>query len=100
MNYFDMIMPQHIARATEFIPQQLDLVRALRNKGFTYQTSDGIYFDTSKFPKYAEFARLNLENQEEGARVAVNNEKKNPSDFALWKFTPKINQETWSGQLQ
>lgn len=87
MNYLEMIQPEYIARATEYIPQQLDLVRALKNKGYTYQTSDGIYFDTSKFTKYADFAGLKLESQEEGARVAINSEKKNPSDFALWKFS-------------
>lgn len=87
MHFLEMVQPEHIARATDFIPQQLNLVRALKNKGYTYQINDGIYFDTSKFPKYADFARLNIEAQEEGARVAINNEKKNPSDFALWKFS-------------
>jgi len=87
MNYLGMIMPEHIVKATEYIPQQIDLVRRLKEKGYTYETSDGIYFDTSKFPKYSEFAGLHLDSQEEGARVAVNNEKRNPSDFALWKFT-------------
>lgn len=84
-----LIMPEHVVRATEFIPQQLDLVRKLKEKGFTYQIDDGIYFDTSKFPAYADFAGLDLEAQKAGARVAFNAEKRNPSDFALWKFTPK-----------
>ncbi|HTJ73336.1 MAG TPA: cysteine--tRNA ligase [Verrucomicrobiae bacterium] len=84
-----LIVPEHIVRATEFIPQQLDLVRTLKQKGFTYQIDDGIYFDTSKFPTYADFAELDLEAQKAGARVAFNAEKRNPSDFALWKFTPK-----------
>lgn len=83
-----LIVPEHIVRATEFIPQQLDLVRTLKEKGFTYQIDDGIYFDTSKFPTYADFAELDLEAQKAGARVAFNAEKRNPSDFALWKFTP------------
>lgn len=83
-----LIMPEHVVRATDFIPQQLDLVRTLKEKGYTYQIDDGIYFDTSKFPTYADFAGLDLEAQKAGARVAFNVEKRNPSDFALWKFTP------------
>lgn len=83
-----LIMPEHVVRATDFIPQQLDLVRELKEKGYTYQIDDGIYFDTSKFPTYADFAGLDLEAQKAGARVAFNEEKRNPSDFALWKFTP------------
>src|SRR5690606_38695624 len=57
-------------------------------KGYTYQISDGIYFDTAKFPTYGAFAHLDLEEQRAGARVEFNPEKRNASDFALWKFTP------------
>ncbi len=75
-------------RATEYIQEQIELVQTLEQKGYTYKTSDGIYFDTSKFAQYAEFAKLDLKGMEEGARVAVNDEKRNASDFALWKFSP------------
>jgi cysteinyl-tRNA synthetase len=85
----NLIEPQHITKATDYIPQQLDLIRRLKEKGYTYQISDGIYYDTSKFIQYADFARLDLSAQKSGARVEVNPEKRNPSDFALWKFTPK-----------
>lgn len=88
MEKMGLIMPEHVVRATEFIPQQLDLVRKLKEKGYTYQIDDGIYFDTGKFLTYADFAGLDLEAQKAGARVAFNAEKRNPSDFALWKFTP------------
>jgi cysteinyl-tRNA synthetase len=88
MEKLGLIMPEHITKATEFIPQQLDLVRILKEKGFTYQIDDGIYFDTAQFPTYAAFAGLDLEAQKAGARVEFNTEKRNPSDFALWKFTP------------
>lgn len=83
-----LINPQHITKATDFIPQQLELVKTLHEKGFTYQIDDGIYFDTAKFPSYADFAHLDLEAQKAGARVEFNPEKHNPSDFALWKFSP------------
>jgi len=84
----NLIKPNHITKATEFIEEQLNLVRTLKEKGFTYQIDDGIYFDTAKFPSYAAFADLDLEAQRAGARVEYNEEKRNPSDFALWKFTP------------
>jgi cysteinyl-tRNA synthetase len=88
MKKLGLIIPQHIAKVTDYIPQQLDLVRRLKNKGFTYQIDDGIYFDTSKFPTYANFAHLDLNSLKAGARVEFNTKKHNPSDFALWKFTP------------
>jgi cysteinyl-tRNA synthetase len=88
MKKLNFILPQHITKATEYIGQQLDLVRKLKDKGFTYQIDDGIYFDTSKFPSYGDFAHLDLAAQKAGARVEFNDEKRNSSDFALWKFTP------------
>jgi cysteinyl-tRNA synthetase len=60
----------------------------LEDKGYTYRTSDGIYFDTSKFKNYGQLSGLSIENIKEGARVEPNSEKKNPTDFALWKFSP------------
>lgn len=89
MEKLGLIIPEHITRATDFIPQQLDLIRVLKDKGYTYQIDDGIYFDTSKFPTYADFARLDLASQKAGARVEFNTKKRNPSDFAVWKFTPE-----------
>lgn len=89
MERLGLLLPEHIVRATDFIPQQLELVRVLKEKGYTYQISDGIYFNTALFPTYTHFAGLDLEAQKAGARVEFNEEKKNPSDFALWKFTPK-----------
>lgn len=85
----NLIEPQHITRATEFIDQQLELVRTLKSKGFTYQIDDGIYYDTSRFSTYANFAQLDTDAQRAGARVEYNPQKRNPSDFALWKFSPQ-----------
>jgi cysteinyl-tRNA synthetase len=78
--------PEVVCRATEHIPEQIDMVRTLEEKGYTYRIDDGIYFDTSKFSRYADFARLNLAGQESGARIGDVAGKRNPSDFALWKF--------------
>jgi cysteinyl-tRNA synthetase len=89
MEQLKLIEPTFITKATDYIPQQLELVRTLKSKGYTYQIDDGIYFDTAKFPTYADFAHLNLDELKEGARVEFNPEKRNPSDFALWKFSPR-----------
>jgi len=70
------------------VPELLELIQVLEGKGIAYKTSDGMYYDTSKFPRYAEFGRLDVENLEAGKRVAMG-EKRNPTDFALWKFLPK-----------
>jgi len=88
MERLGLVQPQYITKATDFINEQLELIRILKTKGFTYQIDDGIYFDTSKFPTYADFARLNLKTLKAGARVEYNPQKKNHSDFALWKFSP------------
>lgn len=88
MDRLGLIAPSHITKATNYIEEQLQLVRTLKEKGFTYQIDDGIYFDTKQFPTYGDFAHLDLDAQKAGARVEFNPEKRNPSDFALWKFTP------------
>ena len=82
-----LVAPEQIVRATDFIDEQLELVRTLRDKGVTYEIDDGIYFDTASFPQYATFAELDLTAQQAGARIEHNEQKHNPADFALWKFT-------------
>lgn len=72
--------------ATKYIKEQIALVQKLIDKGVTYQTSDGIYFDTTKIDDYGELAGLKKQKLQAGARVEMG-EKKNPHDFALWKFT-------------
>jgi cysteinyl-tRNA synthetase len=85
----NLLEPRKFTKATEYIDEQIDLVATLEERGYTYETSDGIYFDTSKFEKYGELSGLTIENIKEGARIDPNPEKKNPTDFALWKFSPK-----------
>lgn len=77
--------PEVIAKATDNIKEMIDYVVTLQEKGFAYETSDGIYFDIEKFPEYGKLSRLNLDDQIAGARVEVNSEKRHPADFALWK---------------
>ncbi len=76
-------------KATEHIQEQIELIKTLEKKGYTYTIDDGVYFDTEKFPTYGNLAQLDLENLQEGARVQKNEQKRNASDFALWKFSPK-----------
>jgi cysteinyl-tRNA synthetase len=80
--------PSIWCRATDTIPEQIDLIRQLEAKGFTYSTTDGIYFDTARFPGYTKLSHQNIAALQEGARVEVNPEKRNATDFALWKFSP------------
>jgi cysteinyl-tRNA synthetase len=81
--------PDVLCRATEHIPQQIAMIRALEEKGYAYRIEgDGLYFDTSKFPRYAELARIDLAAQREGARIGEVAGKRNPADFALWKLAP------------
>lgn len=82
----NMVEPTGICRATDFICEDIALVDALDQKGYLYDTTDGLYFDTSKFEHYADFARLDLEHLKAGARVEFSAEKRNPSDFAVWKW--------------
>lgn len=89
MQELNCIMPTYITNATDFIEEQIALVKVLEQKGYTYVIDDGVYFDTSKFIRYADFAHLDLDAIKKGARVEYNQQKRNPSDFALWKFSPK-----------
>lgn len=79
--------PSIWSKATAHIEQQIAMIKKLEENGYTYQTSTGVYYDTSKFEDYAKFAKLNLEEMKAGARIEVDPEKKNPTDFLLWAFT-------------
>lgn len=89
MKSLNILNPSKIVRATEHIKEQIELIQVLEKNGYTYVINDGVYFDTSKFKKYADFAKLDMDEQQAGARVEFNKEKKNKTDFALWKFSPK-----------
>jgi cysteinyl-tRNA synthetase len=84
-----LLDPDAMPRATGYIKEQVAMVAELEKKGFVYKTSDGLYFDTSKFPKYGEMmSKEHLEGLKSGARVEANPEKRHNTDFALWKFSP------------
>jgi cysteinyl-tRNA synthetase len=79
--------PDVWCKATDHIQEQIETVQCIEANGFTYRTSDGIYFDTSKLPDYGYLGRLDIEGLQAGARVDLR-EKRNITDFALWKFSP------------
>ncbi len=87
----------HTPWATHHIHEQIALIKTLEEKGYTYTISDGVYYDTSKFKNYGKLGNINIEGLKEGARVESNEEKRNPTDFALWKFSKKgeTRQQEW-----
>jgi len=92
ISLLNILPPTIYCKATDFIDEQIEMVKCLQEKGYTYKISDGIYYDTSKFHDYGKMALLDIEGLEEGKRVEQNKEKRNKTDFALWKFSPKDEQ--------
>ena len=88
-------IPEIICKATDYIPEMLEYVEELVEKGYAYETSTAIYFDVSKLDKYPVLSNVNVEEQKAGARVDVDPEKKNPYDFALWIKAPENHLMKW-----
>jgi cysteinyl-tRNA synthetase len=88
ISHLNILEPDIWCKATDTIPDQIGLIKTLEEKGYTYRTKDGIYFDTTKVADYAKLSNQNLDALQEGARIEKNPEKRNPTDFALWKFSP------------
>jgi cysteinyl-tRNA synthetase len=84
-------------KATEHIAEQIELIKKLEEKGFTYKISDGIYFDTTKDSDYGKLGSISIDNTDDQSRIGINSEKKNQNDFALWKFSPENSerQQEW-----
>ncbi len=78
---------ENLVKATDHIPEQIDLVKQLEARGHTYRTADGVYFDSTTFDNYGKLARLDIAGLQSGARVALG-DKKHATDFAVWKLTP------------
>jgi cysteinyl-tRNA synthetase len=82
----NILEPTIWCKATDHIPEQIEFIRCIESNGFTYLTSDGVYFDTSRLEDYGYLARLDIEGLQAGARIEMG-EKRSPTDFALWKFS-------------
>jgi len=93
----NIIPPRLWVKASEHISDQIAFIQKLEKRGFVYQTSDGLYFDTSKLTDYGKLTNENRSQLKEGARVEVNKEKHSPTDFALWKFSkePGVREMEW-----
>jgi cysteinyl-tRNA synthetase len=91
MEKLNLMHPNIWCKATDHIPQQIAFIECIEANGYTYQTSDGIYFDTSKLENYGYLGRLDIEGLQAGSRIDMG-EKRSPTDFALWKFSPKDEQ--------
>lgn len=87
LKQLNILSPTIWCRATDHIQEQIDFIKCIEANGYTYQTSDGIYFDTSRLSDYGYLARLDIEGLQAGARIDLG-EKRRPTDFALWKFSP------------
>lgn len=83
-----IMSPTTWSRASDYVGPQIRLIETLDGKGFTYETSDGVYFDIQKFPQYGRLGHIDIAKLQNGARVAVNEEKHHPADFAVWKKSP------------
>ncbi len=81
--------PHHFPFASDHIKEDIELIQKLVDKGATYTTSDGVYFDTQSFPSYGELGGA-VSTNDEHSRIGLNAEKKNPRDFALWKFNAEL----------
>lgn len=89
MDDLNNMRPTDMPRATEYIQEQIELIQKLEKLGYTYEIpGDGIYYDTSKFLDYGALTGGSLAGQRAGARVEFNDKKHNPTDFALWKYSP------------
>lgn len=92
----NIIEPNIWCKATKHIKEQIELIKKLEEKGFTYKTNDGIYFNTSKLKDYGKLVRLKIKDLKAGARIKMG-EKRNKTDFALWKFSKQSGkrQQEW-----
>ena len=87
--------PTVITKATDNIPQMIDMVKEIIDNGYAYETSKGIYFDVSKLKQYPVLSNNVIEGQEAGARIEVDPEKRNPQDFAIWIKAPENHIMKW-----
>ena len=94
MDQLDVARPTYEPRATEFIPEMIELIERLIEKGYAYQVNGDVYFAVEKFAGYGKLSKRKLDDMIAGARVAIDANKKNPMDFALWKAS-KPGEPSW-----
>ena len=95
MDRLGVVRPDICPRATGHIPEQLEAIQTLVEKDMAYEVNGSVYFDVSKDPRYGELSNRSLEDMQEGTRVEVRSEKRNPQDFALWKHAEPEHLMRW-----
>ena len=85
MDKLNLLRPDISPRATGHIPEQIELVKTLLDKGYAYEVNGSVYFDVRKFGEYGKLSGRKVEEMQAGARVEISEEKKHPADFAIWK---------------
>jgi len=85
MDALNVVRPDISPRASGHIPEQIELIKALLEKGYAYEVGGSVYFEVKKWPEYGKLSGRKVEELQEGARVEVREEKRHPADFALWK---------------
>ena len=90
----NILEPDYDPKPTDHIPEILDLVKRLFDRGHAYVLDDGVYYDIATFPEYGRLSGQSLEELKAGARIEISDKKKNPGDFALWKFE-KPGEPSW-----
>ena len=90
------VLPPDISpRASAHVPEQIEMIKVLLAKGHAYEVNGSVYFDVRSYPDYGKLSGRRLEELEEGARVAVRDDKRNPEDFALWKLAEPAHILRW-----
>src|SRR6056297_3137588 len=89
----NILYPDYHVKATEEIEAMIDLIKRIEDNGYTYQSRGNVYFDISKCEDYGKLANLDLDNLQAGARIEVDNAKKNPHDFVLWFTKSKFDDQ-------
>lgn len=85
----NILTPNHLPKATDHIAEQIELIKQLESKGYTYKIDDGIYFDTKSWPNYGQALKVaSIDHHTDIGRVTPNPQKRQQADFALWKFSP------------
>ncbi len=85
MDALGVVRPDISPRPSGHVPEQIELIKVLLDKGYAYEVNGSVYFEVTKFPEYGKLSGRKVEEQVEGARVDINPDKRHPADFALWK---------------
>ncbi len=95
MDALNLVRPDIMPRATGHIPEQIEQIQTLIERGHAYEVGGSVYFDVASFPDYGKLSGRRVDELEAGARVAVGVEKRNPADFALWKCADESHIMRW-----